>query len=350
MRILLWHVHGSWTTAFVQGSHEYVVPVLPGRGPKGLGRARTWTWPASVSELGPEALAGTDFDVVILQRPAEIELVSRWLGRTPGADIPAVYLEHNTPDRMPCSQRHPLADRTDIPIAHVTHFNELFWDNGSAPTTVIEHGIIDPGARYSGEIGAGAVVVNEPARRGRIVGADLLPRFAAAGPLHVFGMQAASVASGDRAGGGDGARGGDGDGARGGDGAGGKDGDSGGRITGFQDLATQDQMHSQIARRRVYVHPMRWTSLGLSLIEAMQLAMPVIALATTEAADAVPPDAGAVSTDVSRLVEAFRMFLNDPAAATECGASAREAALRRYGLARFLADWDRLLARTIQQR
>lgn len=327
MRILLWHVHGSWTTAFVQGSHDYVVPVLPGRGPNGLGRARTWTWPASVSELGPEALAGTDFDVVILQRPAEIELVSRWLGRTPGADIPAVYLEHNTPDRMPCSQRHPLADRTDIPIAHVTHFNELFWDNGSAPTTVIEHGIIDPGARYSGEIGAGAVVVNEPARRGRIVGADLLPRFAAVGPLDVFGMQAASVASGDRAGGG-----------------------AGGGITGFQDLATQDQMHSQIARRRVYVHPMRWTSLGLSLIEAMQLAMPVIALATTEAADAVPPDAGAVSTDVSRLVEAFRMFLNDPAAATECGASAREAALRRYGLARFLADWDRLLARTIQQR
>jgi hypothetical protein len=329
MRILLWHVHGSWTTAFVQGSHEYVVPVLPGRGPDGLGRARTWAWPASVSELNPEALAGTDFDVVILQRPIEIDLISRWLGRTPGTDIPAVYLEHNTPDRMPCSQRHPLADRTDIPIAHVTHFNELFWDNGSAPTTVIEHGIIDPGARYSGEIGAGAIVVNEPARRGRIVGADLLPRFATAGPLDVFGMQAASVAAWDEAGG---------------------DGVGGGRITGFEDLATQDQMHSQIARRRVYLHPMRWTSLGLSLIEAMQLAMPVIALATTEAGEAVPPDAGAVSTNVSRLVEAFRMFLNDPAAATECGARAREAGLRRYGLARFLADWDRLLTRTIQQR
>jgi hypothetical protein len=33
-------------------------------------------------------------------------------------------------------------------------------------------------------------------------------------------------------------------------------------------------MHGELARRRVYIHPLRWTSLGLSLIEAMQLAMP----------------------------------------------------------------------------
>ena len=39
MRILLWHVHGSWTTAFVQGEHEYLVPVTPDRGPDGVGIA-----------------------------------------------------------------------------------------------------------------------------------------------------------------------------------------------------------------------------------------------------------------------------------------------------------------------
>ena len=27
MNILLWHVHGSWTTSFVQGKHRYLVPV-----------------------------------------------------------------------------------------------------------------------------------------------------------------------------------------------------------------------------------------------------------------------------------------------------------------------------------
>jgi len=75
MRILLWHVHGSWTTAFVQGEHDYVVPVLPGRGPDGVGRARTWDWPSSVRESSPPELRDQDFDLVILQRPSEIALV-----------------------------------------------------------------------------------------------------------------------------------------------------------------------------------------------------------------------------------------------------------------------------------
>ena len=64
MRVLLWHVHGSWTTAFVQGSHEYLIPVTPDRGPDGLGRARTWSWPASAVEVTREEAAQAEVDVV----------------------------------------------------------------------------------------------------------------------------------------------------------------------------------------------------------------------------------------------------------------------------------------------
>ena len=45
--------------------------------------------------------------------------------------------------------RHPVADRDDLLLVHVTHFNALFWDAGATPTRVIEHGIVDPGARYT---------------------------------------------------------------------------------------------------------------------------------------------------------------------------------------------------------
>ena len=98
VRILLWHVHGSWTTAFVQGRHTYLVPVLPDRGPDGRGRARTWDWPDSVLEVGPDELARAEVDLVVLQRPHEEELARAWLGgRRPGIDVPAIWLEHNTP-------------------------------------------------------------------------------------------------------------------------------------------------------------------------------------------------------------------------------------------------------------
>jgi hypothetical protein len=308
VRILIWHVHGSWTTAFVQGAHEYLVPVVPDRGPDGRGRADTWRWPPSAIEVTPEQLADEKVDVVVVQRPVELDgLTERWLGgRRPGRDVPAICLEHNAPQGRINELRHWAADRPDLLVVHVTHFNALFWDTGSTPTRVIEHGIVDPGYRYTGELPRAAVVINEAARRGRVTGTDLLPRFAEAVPLDLFGMDAA-------------------------------------RLGGVEN-PPQAALHAAMARRRVYLHPVRWTSLGLSLLEAMQLGMPVVALATTEVVEAVPASAGVVSTRLDCLKEALRRLIAEPERARAMGAAAREAALARYGLARFLADWDRVLA------
>jgi glycosyltransferase involved in cell wall biosynthesis len=313
VRILLWHVHGSWTTAFVQGSHDYVVPVLPDRGPDGLGRARTWTWPANVVERTPEQLRDEPLDLVVLQRPHEIELVREWTGRVPGRDLPAVHLEHNAPEPHPVNSRHPLADQSTIPIVHVTSFNALFWDSGRAPTRVIEHGVIDPGHRYTGELSRAAVVINEPVRRGRMVGADLLPQLAREIPLDLFGMPGTDPDAVRQLG-----------------------------VTPLGDIP-QELMHAELARRRVYLHPVRWTSLGLSLIEAMMLGMPIVAVAATEVVEAVPADAGVVSTRPSALRDGLREFLDSPEAAALAGKAARAAALERYGVARYLADWDALI-------
>src|SRR4051812_11788795 len=128
MRILLWHVHGAWTTAFVHGTHEYLIPVEPGRGPDGRGRAETYRWPASAVEVTRDEAAQADVDAVILQRPEELEgLASSWLGgRRPGRDVPAIYVEHNAPQGRVADMRHVTADRDDVLLVHVTHFNALF--------------------------------------------------------------------------------------------------------------------------------------------------------------------------------------------------------------------------------
>ena len=306
MNVLLWHVHGSWTTAFVQGEHSYLLPVLPDRGPDGRGRARTWDWPSSVREVPPQELARTDIDVVILQREVELErLVVDWCRRRPGRDIPAIYLEHNAPQGRIADMRHPIADRPELTLVHVTHFNDLFWEAGTTPTRVIEHGIVDPGYRYTGELARAAVVINEAPRRGRVTGTDLLPRLNGDVTFDVFGLDA-------------------------------------GKLGGIEQLP-QDDLHAALARRRVYLHPVRWTSLGLTLLEAMHLGLPVVALATTEVPETVPPAAGVVSNRMDVLIGALRSFITDPDAARVAGQEARQAALARHGLCRFLRDWDALL-------
>lgn len=314
MRILLWHVHGGWTDAFVRGSHQYLLPTLPERGPWGLGRGGR-AWPADALEVAPSTLREEMVDLVILQRLEELELAERLLGRRLGADLPAVFLEHNTPKPAAVSTRHPLADRSDIPIVHVTHFNRLVWDNGRAPAVVIEHGIPDPGYRYSGRIGRMSFVVNEPVRRARIVGTDLLPHFAAVGGVDAFGMGVAELPAAI--------------------------GLDGGRVSPIGELASTE-LHAAIAERRLYLHLARWTSLGLTLLEAMHLGVPVVVLQATEATRAVPPGAGFVSTNVDELVAAARVLLEDRDAATRLGLAAREAVVERYHLGRFLRDWDEL--------
>jgi hypothetical protein len=317
MRILLWHVHGSWTTSFVHGGHTYLLPTLPEGGPWGRGRCGR-DWPDTVEEVPADRLAQSEVDVVVLQRPEERALAEKWLGRRPGADVPAVYVEHNTPRGDVPNTRHPLAERPDIPLVHVTHVNRLLWDSGRAPATVIEHGIVDPGYRYTGELARAAVVTNEPVRRWRVTGTDLLPAFAAAAPLDVFGMGLEGL--GERVGLGP------------------------ERLTPVGDLG-QEKLHTELARRRVYVHTTRWTSLGLSLLEAMHLGMPVVALATTEAPAAVPADAGVVSANVDVLVDATKELITDPALAAEKGKRARVFALDNFALSTFLRSWDELLTR-----
>ena len=316
MNILLWHVHGSWTTAFVHGKHRYLVPVTPDRGSYGLGLARTYPWPDTVDEVTPAELSDSDVDIVILQRPEEFDLAGTWLRRRVGRDLPAIFVEHNTPKGDVPNSRHPMADRDDLMIAHVTHFNSLFWDTGGTRSTVVEHGIVAPTARYTGELHRLAVVVNEPVRRWRVTGTDLLPRFAEIAPLDVFGMGVAGLPE--------------------------QLGLPPDRMTVYDDLP-QSRMQAEIGRRRAYLHLCRWTSLGLSLIEAMAIGMPLVVLAATEAVAAVPPEAGVLSTRIDTLLDAARQLVEEPAAAHRLGAQAREVAQTRYGLDRFLTDWDRLL-------
>ncbi|WP_197320347.1 glycosyltransferase [Saccharomonospora sp. NB11] len=309
MELLVWHVHGSWTTAFVQGKHTYLLPTVDDRGPWGRGRCGR-PWPESAIEVTPDELRERTVDAVVLQRPEEIALTRRWLGHEPGIDVPAVYVEHNTPREHAATSRHPLAARRDIPLVHVTHYNELMWDNGVAPTVVIDHGIVDPGHRYTGELARAAVLINEPVRRGRVVGTDLLPAIAKAAPVDLYGIGVTDVAVAG--------------------------------VTPVGDLPS-DELHDAMAARRVYVHTARWTSLGLSLLEAMHLGMPVVAVASTEAATAVPAEAGLVSTDVDDLASAVSTLCSDAELATRMGKSAREYALAHFGLPAFLSRWDALL-------
>jgi hypothetical protein len=322
LRILVWHVHGSWATALVAGRHRYLVPADPRRGPDGLGRPGTWQWPETAVEVDLASLVAEDVDVVLLQRPHEADLLQRVTGIRVGSDVPAVYVEHNVPRGDVPDVRHPVAHRSDIPLVHVTATNAVLWDNGVAPVHVVEHGVPTPAVRWSGELDRAATAVNDPVRRARVTGTDLLADVARVADLDVFGMRVGLLDGllpvGPR-----------------------------GRPPSLYEDPPQAVMHEAVARRGAYVHPCRWTSLGLSLLEAMAMGMPVVALAATDAWRAVPPGTGLLATSGAELAAGVRRLLDDRPLAVELGAASAEHAARRYGLQRFLDDIDSVLGTVI---
>jgi hypothetical protein len=323
MNILFWHVHGAYTRAFVHGAHRYLLPTTTPRDGWGLGRPADADWPDRAIEVPVEQVIDDDVDIVVAQRPQEIDLARALLRRRPGRDVPLIYLEHNTPGGRVPFTRHPMADRDDVLVVHVTHHNRLMWDTGTTRTTVVPHGLPDPGALWSPRGPRLAMVVNEPLRRGRAVGIDLAAPFARTIGVDLFGMKVLDVPAALNL--------------------------SEDQLRPYEDLGRQ-QLHAEMARRTAYLHLNRWTSFGLSLVEAMLLGMPVLVLASTEAAWVLPPTAGAVSANPDDLLSAAARLIRDPAMAATAGAVARDFALRRFGLQRFLDDWDDVFEQARRRR
>jgi glycosyltransferase involved in cell wall biosynthesis len=181
------------------------------------------------------------------------------------------------------------------------------WDSGRSPATVVEHGVDVPAnVRWTGELERGLVVVNHLASRGRRLGLDVFERMRERVPLDLVGM--------------------------------------GSEELGGLGEIPPTELAAFSARYRFLFNPIRWTSLGLAVCEALQVGLPVVGLATTEMATAVESGvSGVVDTDEERLVRAMERLLADRDEASRLSEGARRRGRDRFGIERFARDWDAVL-------
>ncbi len=309
--ILTWHVHGNYLYYLTQAPHDFYVLSRPDRPPGYGGRTGTLPWGDNVHDCPVSGVQDLEFDCVLFQSREHYLADQHEILSPAQRRLPRIYLEHDPPQQHPTNTRHP-AEGADLLLVHVTPFNALMWDNGSTPTRVIDHGVRVPeGIRYTGELAKGVVVVNHLQRRGRRLGADVFRAVREQVPLDLYGMGAEEL-------------GGEGE------------------LPYARLLATE-------ARYRFFFHPVRYTSLGLAVCEAMLLGMPIVGLATTELPTVITNgENGYVDTDPRRLVEAMHWLLEDADAARRLGESARRYAEERFGIARFARDWHDAIVSAVE--
>jgi glycosyltransferase involved in cell wall biosynthesis len=313
LRVFTWHIHGSYLWYLSHVPHDIFVPLRADpRGGYG-GRAGSFPWPANLHEVPADQVRDLELDCVLFQsRQAYVEDQFQILSAAQ-RNLPHVYLEHDPPREHPTDTRH-IVDDPNVLLIHVTSFNQLMWDSGRTPTRVIRHGVrIPESVHYSGRLSRGIVVVNHLAHRGRRLGADVFEQARQVVPLDLIGM--ASAACG-----------------------------------GLGEIQPPN-VPEFIADYRFFFNPIRYTSLGLAVCEAMMVGLPIVALATTELADTIQHGySGYLSTDPAALNAPMLGLLNDLPLARRMGLAAHAFAREHFAIQRFVAEWNSALADVVGSR
>lgn len=310
LRVFTWHIHGSYLYYLSKGNFDLFIPVNDARSEGYYGRGETFPFGSNVIEVAANEVADLHFDVILFQTDENYLTDQFDILSVEQQNLPRVFLEHDPPWDHPTNAKHPVKDR-EVTLVHVTHFNKLMWDNHDLQTYVIEHGVTEPELSYSGKLNKGIVVINNLPQRGRLLGLDIFKEVSKHIPLDLIGM-------------------------------------------GTEELGLGEVLHPDlpafISQYRFFFNPIRYTSLGLAVCEAMMLGMPVVGLATTEFAVTIRDGySGFTDTNIEELCTKMRYLLNYPDAAQEMGDNAKEIAKSRFNISRFSLQWESLFYRVIQK-
>ena len=301
LKVLTWHIHGSYLYYLTQTPCTFYLPWKDSK-EEGYGaRTPNFPWGTNVISVPAEEVKDLEFDCILFQSKKnylqdQFEILS-----VKQRALPKLYLEHDPPRESPIETQH-VVDDPDTLLVHVTHFNNLMWNNNRTPSTVVEHGVIDPGNLYTGEINKGIVVINGIVKRGRRLGLDVFLQVREEVPLDIVGMGSEEVG-------------------------------------GLGEINIKELPHF-ISKYRFFFNPIRYTSLGLSVCEAMMAGLPMVGLSTTEMPITVKNGfSGYISTDVNLLIEKMKRLINDPSHAKTLSEGARATALKKFNIERFKKDW-----------
>jgi glycosyltransferase involved in cell wall biosynthesis len=293
-----------------QGNYEIYIPVSKEKQEGYYGKGHTFPFGDNVKEIPAEEVKNLDFDCILFQSNKNWLVDQHEILNEEQRKLPRIYLEHDPPRHSPTETKHVVND-PDVVIVHVSNFNKLMWNNQvSKVVKVIEHGVNMPHADYDGNLEKGIVVVNNLFQRGRRLGADIFTEVSKKIPLDLIGMGTKEYG-------------------------------------GLGEVMYSD-LPEFISHYRFFFNPIRYTSMGLAVIEAMMTGMPVVALATTEYITVIKNHQnGFINTDIDYLVHKMELLLSNKSWAANMGANGKQYAEERFNIYRFTEEWQDLFEAAI---
>lgn len=305
LRILTWQAHGSYLHALSQLPHQFYLMTEQEI------FSNNWPYGGNVHPM-PVAQAHTgQFDCILFHRREHyLEQQHRYLSAAQRR-LPRIFVEHDAPGDEPGGTRHPVDD-PEVLLVHVTAYNALMWDNGRQTTRVINDGVpTSPDLDYSGERHCGVVLSNRrwssPGSASHYQpGCDIYQQLSRRIPLELVSTACPATLE--------------------------------------HTHCAPWRLPAMVTQCRFLFHPARSHTLDPGVIAAMMSGMPVIGLATGEMASLIQNGvSGYVDTDLDTLAAYMQELLDNPHFAFALGRGAQRRARQRFGMARFLDNWNAVL-------
>lgn len=307
LRVFTWHIHGNYLYYLSQVNCIIFLPYNKDRTFGYTGKTPDFDFGDNVYEIPAEEVKNLKLDIILFQSnfggksnylEDQFEILA-----PDQRTLPKIYLEHEPPRMHPTDTKHIVKDKSVL-LVHVTHFNRLMWDSGNVPAVVIEHGVSIPDhVSYINSLEKGVVVINNLDKRGRRLGFDIFKSVRKKIPLDLVGINSKEIG-------------------------------------GIGEIPPKE-LPAFISKYRFFFSPIRYTSLGLSLCEAMMVGMPIVALATTEVSSVIQNNkTGFISTDVDWLIQKMHLLLKDKKLSQNIGRNSKKLAEKRFNINRFTDDWE----------
>ncbi|OQP41075.1 transferase [Niastella yeongjuensis] len=312
LKIFTWHIHGSYLYYLSQCNFDIYIPVNDKKNEGYYGRGKTFLFGDNVIEVPVSHVKALDFDCILFQSEKNFRIDQYEILSAEQRKLPAVYLEHNAPSPYAVDSSHPLYDPRVV-LVHVTHYNKLMWKNNVPMVRVIQHGITEASHTYTGELKKGIVVINHIKERGRTTGWDIYDRVRAEVPIDLAGI--------------------------------------GTEQYGGLGEVLFPRLTAFTTRYRFLFNPIRHTSFGLFVCEAMMAGIPVVSLATTEYANLLTNGESAfINTDVDALIAGMKLLLNNLPLATTMGQRGHAVAQEQFNMERFIREWNEVFEFAINKK
>lgn len=297
-RIFTWPVHQSYLFELAKGDFEIYIP---------NGQSENFQSQfldkKNVIETDVASIKDLQLDCILFQDEYSYQTAQYEVLSPQQRELPKIYLEHNPPKQHPTNAKHVVED-VDVQLVHVNHYNALMWDNNLVPVTVIENGVNENDASFTGENACGIVVFEEDPADDRVTGMDIFGQVKEALQLEIIQIGKKSIT--------------------------------------YQNLA------EKLSPYRFLFCPNRYASPGFAVQQAMMIGMPVVGLATTDLPTIISNEvSGFVHSDLQYLIQKMQRLIEDHSLAVQLGANARSFALENFSSNRFLAEWKQLIRRTV---